>query len=481
MNRKHLQQLEEKARQLEASVDQRKQWRRRLSGYLEHFLDELPHKPAFVSGNKGEGLENSQFPEEGTPFKDIVKTLAVEVDDSGLNPASSGHLGYIPGGGIYPAALGDFWAAVTNNYAGVYFAGPGAVRMENELIRWMGQLIGYPRQMAGILTSGGSMANLSGIATARDAHQLKGKDFEKTVVYMTEQVHHSINKALRLAGLKEVQNRIIPMDETYKMQSDKLRAAIQQDRRKGYKPWMVVGAAGTTDTGAIDPIKDIGEICEEEDLWFHLDAAYGGFFILSETGKGLLSEMDCADSIVMDPHKGLFLPYGTGALLVKEGQQLLDTHYYTAAYMQDTEKEKGELSPADLSPELSKHFRGMRLWLPLKLFGLTPFRAALEEKLQLARYFYEEIQQIPGFEVGPPPELSVVIYRYIPSQQDPNTFNRRLVDAVQKEGSIFISSTTIEGTVYLRLAVLAFRTHRNTIDLLIKILQEKVREISNLD
>ena len=185
-----------------------------------------------------------------------------------------------------------------------------------------------------------------------------------------------------------------------------------------------------------------------------------------------------ADSITLDPHKTLFLPFGTGAILIKNKEALLKVHYYLADYMQDTTDANEEISPADLSPELTKHFRGMRLWLPLKLFGLKPFRAALEEKLHLARYFYDEIQKVKGFKVGPEPDLSVAIFRYIPEDEDANSFNKKLIQAIQKDGRIFLSSTTIKGIFWIRVAVVIFRTHLEQIDLLLKIINEKVGELT---
>ena len=184
--------------------------------------------------------------------------------------------------------------------------------------------------------------------------------------------------------------------------------------------------------------------------------------------------MDRSHSITMDPHKGLFLPYGSGAVLVKDRQKLIESHAYTADYMQDALAAVDELSPADLSPELTKHFRGLRLWLPFMLHGIAPFRAAVEEKLWLARYFHQELQTVDRFEVGPHPDLSIVTFRYLPRQGDPNEFNRRLNEEIARDGRIFLSSTMLGDRYTLRLAVLCFRTHLETIDLTIEILKEKV-------
>ena len=220
-------------------------------------------------------------------------------------------------------------------------------------------------------------------------------------------------------------------------------------------------------------------ICKKEKLWFHIDAAYGGFFTLTSEGKKKLIGIEKSDSVVMDPHKGLFLPYGSGVLLVKDQNNLIVSHHYQANYMQDALYNTEEISPADISPELTKHFRAMRMWLPLKLCGTIPFKACLNEKLLLAQYFYKKLSKTKGFEMGPKPELSVVTYRYIPQTGDPNTFNEALLNEVIKDGRIFISSTLINGNFTLRLAILSFRSHLKIIDKTIQILIEKANKLEN--
>jgi len=476
-----IKELEKLAHPLEPLRAERDLLFNKVKKYTDNFLEKIYDSPAFVTTeDKGIGLYDSPISETPIDIDQALNLIEYNVDRPGLNPASGGHLGYIPGGGIPHSAYGDFLAAITNRYSGVFFAGPGAVRMENMLLDWMAEIIGYPKGSVGNLTSGGSVANLIGIVTARDAHNLKAKDLEKSVIYLSEQVHHSVDKAIRIGGLKECLIRYVPLDKRYRMQAEVLEPTILADKQAGLNPWLVVASAGTTDTGAVDPLKEIGDIAERQDLWFHIDGAYGAFFILCDEAQEILQGMETSDSIVMDPHKGLFLPYGSGALLVKDRQKLLDTHYYMPNYLQDTLNSRDELSPADLSPELTKHFRGLRLWLPLKLLGLAPFRACLEEKIWLARYFYEKVQEI-GFEVGPYPDLSVVTYRYIPKHGDVNEFNQKLVQEIHKDGRIFISSTIIDDNITLRLAALAFRTHLNTIDLTLEILKERVKFLERAD
>ncbi len=367
---------------------------------------------------------------------------------------------------------------MTNQYAGLFFGGPGAVRIENMLLRWMADLVGYPDSAAGNLTSGGSIANLTAIVTARDACGIVPETISKSVVYVTEHVHHCIGKALRVAGLGSCVQRVVRVDDGYRMDPAALNDAIQADKQGGLQPWLIVASAGTTNTGSVDPLAEIAEIATSQGVWFHVDGAYGALFALCPEGQAVLGGMHKSDSIVLDPHKTLFLPYGSGAVLVKDRSKLYAAFNAHADYLQDVLDAVEELSSADLSPELTRHFRGLRLWLPLKVLGVAPFRAALSEKIYLARYFYEHIQKIDGFEVGPYPDLSVVTYRYLPKRGDPDEFNQRLMEAIQDDGRIFVSSTRVDGAFVLRAAIVCFRTHLDDVDEALDVLDRKAKQLA---
>ena len=474
--RQKLRELEQESRKLEPSPNDRRAARESVLAYSERFLDQIESLKAFeVSEDKGHGLLNSPITENGIGIDEAISMISDNVDKPGLNPASGGHLAYIPGGGIYYSSLGDYLADVFNKYAGVFYASPGAVRMENMLIRWMNDVVGYPATASGNLTTSGSLANMIAIVVARDARGIKARDIERSVIYLSKQTHHSVDKAIRVAGLGECIIRFLPLDERYRIKADELEKQIESDKAAGLNPFLVVASAGTTDVGAIDPLPEIGEIATRHALWYHIDAAYGGFFILTDEGKEKLRGLELSDSLIIDPHKGLFLPYGLGVVLVRNVDDLKRSYRFDAHYMQDAFAGPDELSPAELSPELTKHFRGLRLWLPLKLHGLAPFRACLEEKLTLAKYFHAEVQKL-GFVSDLEPELSVVTYRYEPDHGDANEFNKKLLEAVVADGRVFISSTVLNGKYTLRFACLAFRTHLKTVDTLLTVLAKHVRE-----
>lgn len=478
--RDRIRELETTARELEPDRSGRRDLSRPVLDYADEFLDTIHDRSAFVA-DRG-AVERLREHPVGPPveMERLVKLFRDAVDEPGLHPASGGHLAYIPGGGIYASALGDYLAAVTNEYAGIRFTGPGAVEMENLLLDWMADLVGYPDGSGGNLASGGSIANLVAVVTARDAHGIHGADVERSVVYLTRQAHHCVDKALRVAGVGACRRRWIPTDDRWRMEPGALEAAVREDRASGLEPWMVVASAGTTDTGSVDPLREIGEVARSEDLWFHVDGAYGAFFLLCPEVEGLFDGIELSDSVVMDPHKGLFLPYGLGAVVVRDRQLLQRAHYYTAPYMQDARTgDAPDLeSPAELSPELTKHFRGLRMWLPLMVHGIEPFRACLREKLLLTRYFHRGVGEL-GFETGPEPELSVTTYRWLPESGDPDAFNRELIRRIHDDGRVFLSSTRLEGAFVLRLAVLSFRSHLDWIDLALEVLEETVAEIES--
>ena len=471
-----IRQLERESARLEPSENHRGEIASLTIAYAEAFLKRLPQVNTYEP-DKGRSKDLEQaFGEDAGDLSGLLATLGSAVNHEGINPASGGHMGYIPGGGIYPSAWGDFLADITNCYSGVSFASPGGVKMERQLVQWMAGLVGYPESSGGDLTSGGSIANLTAIIAARETMGVRARDIERSCIYTTSDTHHCIDKAIRAAGLADCKRRLVPMDDRFRMDVTALNQLVTEDKAGGLRPWLVIASAGTTDTGAVDPLDAIAEVARQQELWLHVDAAYGGFFLLCTEGRQVLKGLDRAHSIVLDPHKGLFLPYGSGAVLVRDEEWLAQSQAYHADYMQDARIASGHYSPADLSLELTRPFRGLRFWLPLKLFGLAPFRAALAEKIWLARYFHEQLEKTPGWETGPYPELSVVTYRFVPKQDDADSFNQKLVEAVQADGKVFISSTLINGKFFLRLAVLHFRTHLWHVDYLLGLLGELTRE-----
>jgi len=401
-----------------------------------------------------------EFGEQGRDPAAVLDYVATCVDRPGFATTSPRFMAYIPGGGVPYSALGDLLAATSNKYSGFASASPGAVRIENACVAWLASFIGFPHEAAGTLTSGGSIANLTAVVAAREARDAEGGG----AVYVTRFAHYCVDKALHIAGRGRSPKRIIPTGKSYRMSVEALEQALEEDRRNGIRPWIVIASAGTVDTGAIDPLREIAELCRRYRAWFHVDGAYGGLFALCEEGKALLRGIEQADSVALDPHKTLFLPYGTGAVVVRDGKLLQDAFSATGEYIRPLGESEVGPSPADLSPELTRHFRALRLWLPLQMAGIGAFRAAQSEKLALARYFHARLSEIDGFDPGPEPQLSVVAFRYLPKSGDVDEFNERLMHHIQQEGRVMMSGTRIDGSYRLRCAILCFRTHLEHVD-----------------
>ncbi|MCK0157252.1 aminotransferase class I/II-fold pyridoxal phosphate-dependent enzyme [Cellulophaga sp. F20128] len=462
---------------LEENEEKRKEIDNVILNFANEFLNTISETKAFNNSGQNKTKQDNLFEigKETLKLENILGLIKERVVDTGLNPASGGNFGYIPGGGIYSSALGDYLAAVTNRYAGIFYASPGAVRMEDALIKWVGNLIGYSKGFGGNLTSGGSIANLIALSTAKKSKNITSKNLLKSVIYCSTQTHHSIYKAINIVGLEECVLRQIPLDSDFRISTFELKSQIKKDVNDGLKPFLAIANAGSTDVGAIDPLEKLSAICREYSIWFHVDAAYGGFFAMTTYGKNKLYGLKQADSVILDPHKGMFLPYGSGMLLVKDINHLLNTNKYSANYMQDAEKEM-HYSPSDLSPEMSKHFRGLRMWLPLKLYGVDIFSDYLEEKLRLTIYLCKELRQL-GFTIVCEPDLTIIAFRFNFKDRDNEALNTALLNHILEDGRVFISSTILDSQFTLRAAILSFRTHKKETDLLVYLLKSKLEDL----
>jgi aromatic-L-amino-acid/L-tryptophan decarboxylase len=431
--------------------------------FLVRFIETLPEQAASdIEGalSLARALREP-LPEAPSAFEDLLRVVG-DGAAKAFNTTAPGYVAYVPGGGLFAAALADFLAAGVNRFVNVWNAAPAFAETEATVIRWFSDLFGYPPEAQGILTSGGSMSIFSGIVTAR--HARLGEDFASGTMYFSDQTHASVSKAAALAGFPRRSFRLVPTTPELRLDLDALRDMLKGDAADGLRPFLVVASAGTTNTGAVDPIAEVAQIAREHGLWLHVDGAYGGPFQLTERGRSLFRGIEEADSITLDPHKAMFLPYGTGSLLVRDGHLLREAHFVGADYLQDLAKEEEIPNFADYSPELSRDFRGLRVWLPLKLHGAQAFRDALDEKLDLTRYLYEELRATPGFELPWEPELTVVAFRYRPERGDPEDFNRRLLERINASQRVFLSSTMIGGRFVIRACIVSHRTHRDRIE-----------------
>jgi glutamate/tyrosine decarboxylase-like PLP-dependent enzyme len=474
---KQLHHLRELAAPLETSSEERAAGLDKTAQHAERFLSLLPRRRVYsAAGPREDAMAAFALAEQPDTLDNALQTVEEFVDGIGHNLGSSRFFAYIPSGGLHESALADYLAAVSNRYSGVGAAAPGAARMEATVLRWLADVVGYPASAEGDLTSGGSMATLSAIVTAREASAVKAADVPQLVVYLTTQTHHTLRKALHIAGLGECVLRDVPTDAELRMDPAALREHIQGDRDAGLRPWLIAATAGTTDAGAIDPLNPIADIAVEFSLWMHVDAAYGGAFALCEAGRRRLRGLERSDSLVLNPHKGFFIPCGSGVVLVRNGNKLFDAYHARGAYMQDVAGDT-ERSPCDYSAELTRPFRALRIWLPFKVHGSQAFAAALEEKLLLAEHFYEEVANIPGIELGPRPDLSIVTFRFRPESGDSDATTRALLQAINNDGRVFLTSTTLADRFTIRMAILTYSTHLEDVELALQIIRECAAKI----
>ncbi len=459
--RAEIERLRETAAPLEPNADERRAIGLQAVDHALAYWDQVEDAPSNRPWSEvfSQRLD-PEFAEEGRDPAAVLDYVGACIDRPGFATTSPRFMAYIPGGGVPFSAFGDLLAATSNKYSGFASASPGAVRIENACVAWLANVIGYPADAAGTLTSGGSIANLTGIVAAREARDAEGGG----AVYVTRFAHYCVDKALHIAGRGRSPKRVIATDDRYRMSVEALEQALEEDRRNGVTPWLVIASAGTVDTGAIDPLPEIAELCHRYGAWLHVDGAYGGLFALCDEGRELLGGIEQADSVALDPHKTLFLPYGTGAALVRDGKLLQEAFSASGEYIRPLGESEVGPSPADLSPELTRHFRALRLWLPLQMAGVAAFRAAQAEKLALARYFHARLSEIDGFDPGPEPDLSVVAFRYLPKTGEADKFNERLMRHIQEEGRVMMSGTRIDGSYRLRCAILCFRTHIEHVD-----------------
>jgi len=417
-------------------------------------------------------------PERPQALEPVLDLLFRECIPRSYTASSPGYLAYIPGGGVYPAALADFIADTTNRYTGIWQAAPALVQLEANALDWLRDWMGFPETTRGLFTTGGSMATFNAILCARERHL--GPEIRRGTVYTSDQAHHCVWKAAKLAGILPDRVRVLPSDGRFRLSMDALAEAVARDRAEGLLPCAVVSNAGTTNTGAVDPLEAIGEFCAAEGLWHHVDGAYGAFFNLCDEGREALRGMARADSLTLDPHKGLFLPYGTGALLVRDGAALRAAHEATGDYMPAMPHPEEFYDPSQHGPDLSRGFPGLRVWLAVQLYGAAAYRAAVAEKRALALEAFRRVAALPGIVIDAPPELSLFAFHVTwpgATREDEDDATRALMARTTARGRVMVTGAATRARYVGRVCVLSFRTHEAQIDALVEDMTDALEEV----
>jgi aromatic-L-amino-acid/L-tryptophan decarboxylase len=381
--------------------------------------------------------------------------------------------GYIPGSGTWPGALGDFIASALNVDATLWRESAGPSELELVVLDWFKDWIGYPEEAAGVLVSGGSAANMTALACAREA--LLGPMDDRAVAYFSDQTHSSMARAARILGFRPDQVRVLPVDERFRMRPESLETAIAADRRSGRRPLFVAATAGSTSTGSVDRLRDLAAISREQGVCLHVDAAYGGFGVLTRRGKEALDGLELAHSITLDPHKWLYQSIECGCLLVRDGPLLQQAFRITPDYLKDTEGTLREVNFSDRGMQLTRIARALKLWISLNYFGVDAFRAAIDRSLNLAREAQRIIENSPAFELVTPAWLSVVCFRRradgVEDEEALEAINAELVRRLVESGEGLVSSTRLRGRYVLRLCVLNHTSRTSDVERVLRWLE----------
>ena len=410
---------------------------------------------------------NEKAPEGPRPFAELLERLDREVLPFMARNEHPGYFAYIPGTGTWPSALGDLIASGLNMDVGSWGLSAGPSQLELVVLDWFKEWIGYPPEAAGILTSGGSAANMTALACARES--LAGTMSDRLVVYCADQAHSSVARAARILGFRPDQVRVLPIDDRFRLRPEALAAAMDADARAGREPLFVAAAAGSTSTGAIDPLPEIAAICRDRSVWLHVDAAYGGFAALTERGHRALAGIAEADSVTLDPHKWLYQPFECGCLLVREGHQLLDAFEIHPDYLRDSKSAvPREVNFADYGMQLSRTSHAIKVWLSIQYFGLAAFRGAIDRCLDLARQAEERITRSAQLELMSPASLGIVCFRRRFGSGDDEDraerLNAQVVRSLARTPVGFVSSTKLRGRFAVRLCVFNHTTRREDVD-----------------
>lgn len=410
-------------------------------------------------------------PENGRDPNEILTQLKRDVLPNNLHVDHPRFFAFVPGPNNFVSVMADALAAGFNIFNGTWFGGSAAAALEVGVIRWLCRTCGLPSAAGGLFVSGGSVANVTGLMAAR--HAMLQDRVEGATIYFSDQTHSSVERALRVIGFSRAQIRKLESDQNFRLSIQSVRAAIAEDRAKGLRPFCIVANAGTTNTGAVDPLSELAELSAAEELWLHVDGAFGAASILSERGRAKLTGLERADSLTLDPHKWLFQSFECGCVLVRDAALLKSAFQIKADYLRDVYREIEEINPCDYGIQLTRSFRALKVWLSLQTFGLAAFRQAITRGFELAEIAERELRARKGWEILSPAQMATVCFRFGKSDD----LQTKLVDELMQDGYALLTSTTLRGAVALRLCTINPRTTEQDIIGTVERLDQLARQL----
>ncbi len=445
---------------LQLSAEKMRELGYRVVDMLVDHFDRLPSEPvATVPSRRAlEEKLREPIPERGVDIDAVLQRVEQDVLGNMMHVDHRRFFAFIPSPSNYVSVMADALATGFNVFAGTWLEGAGPAQIEMVTVDWLRELCGMPEGTGGLFVSGGSMANLTALVVARQAKLPNGID--KATVYCSEQTHASIEKGMRILGFRSDQLRKLDADREFRLPLTTLLSAVASDRSAGKRPFCVVANAGTTNTGAVDPLSDIADFCRDQNLWFHVDGAYGGAAVLSKRAASRLAGIGRADSLSLDPHKWLFQPYETGCVLVREGRRLGESFRIAPEYLKDAETKEEEVNFYEQGIQMTRSFRALKLWMSLQVFGLERFRNAIDRGISLAETAEELLRRSSCWEIVTPAEMGIVTFRYRHrgGAADEDALNRRIVEGMTADGFAMLNSTVLEGRTALHLCTINPRT-----------------------
>lgn len=447
----------------------------RLVDWIAEYLAHPEHYPVLARVEPGEVKRalSPEPPANPEPLEAILKDVEDVIVPGLTHWNHPGFFAYFSSSGSGPGILGELLSSAFNVNAMLWRTSPAATELEELVLDWLRQLLGLPPQFVGIINDGASISNLCGIAIAREALGLRIReeglpgrpDLPRLRLYTSEHAHSSVEKAAMVAGLGQAGVKTIPVDDEFRMRSPALEAAIEEDARAGWKPFCVVATVGTTSTTSVDPVPEIARICEQHNLWLHVDAAYAGMAAILPEERSALAGCERADSIVVNPHKSLFVPLDCSAFYCRHPRLARQAFSLVPEYLR-TPEEEHVTNFMDYGIQLGRRFRALKLWMVLRAFGSEGLRQRLREHISLARRVREWIEENPDFELLAPVPFSVVCFRAhphdLPARPETDayldTLNEAVLDATNETGEVFLSHTKLDGRFSLRLAIANLRT-----------------------
>jgi len=438
--------------------------------------EKLTERPVFGKVGTDASTFDIALPEAGRPADQIIAFVREHVMPRPMGNSHPRFFGFINASADPLGTVGDYLASAMN--PNCWGRDHAAVHVENRVIRWLSELMGFPEGAQGILASGGSMANFIALAAARRA-MTPGNVREdghargpQLVVYASDQVHSCIDKAVDLLGIGTRHLRKIPCDDQFRLPMDALARMVADDRARGLRPAIVVGTAGTVNTGAVDPLDAIADFCKRESLWFHADGAYGAMARIAPSLAPQFAGIERADSLAADPHKWMYVPYEAGATLVREGDRLADAFRKFPEYLASDPDSPfpGPAWFAERGPELSRGFKALKVFMGLLRHGRSGYAAAIERDAALARFLSDAVDRRRELERLAPTTLSIVNFRYLvpgASAERADTVNRQIVNRLVGSGSFFLAPTILKGRASLRVCIVNFRTREEDLTFLL--------------